>query len=183
VVTLSGDAALSIELGSVWTDPGATAFDTRAGDLTGAIVITGAVNPNAVGSYTLIYAVSDGFNTATAQRIVTVIDTTAPTLGAVTATPSSIAVPNHKMVDVSLQYAVSDLSGAVVCSVTVTSNEPVNGVGDGNTTVDWQVLSPTHVRVRAERAGGRGGRVYTITVSCLDGSGNVATQIATVTVR
>ena len=28
---------------------------------------------------------------------------------------------------------------------------PMNGPGDGNTSVDWQVLGPNAVRLRAER--------------------------------
>lgn len=82
------------------------------------------------------------------MRTVSVVDTTAPTVNAIVASPSVIPVPDHKMVDVSLTYSVSDLSGLVACSVTVTSSEPINGVGDGHTTVDYQVLSPTAVAVR-----------------------------------
>jgi hypothetical protein len=182
VVTLTGDAAMTIEAGSAWTDPGATASDTRAGDLTGAIQVSGTVNAAVVGTYTLTYTVSDGFNTGSATRVVTVEDTTAPELSALSVTPSTIAVPNHKMVDVALAYATSDVTGPPACSVGVTSSEPVNGPEDGNTTVDWQVLSPTTVRVRAERSGIGTGRVYTITVTCTDELGNSSASSATVTV-
>jgi predicted extracellular nuclease len=182
VVTLAGDAAMTIEAGSAWTDPGATASDTRAGDLTGAIELSGMVNAAVVGTYTLTYTVSDGFNSGSATRVVTVADTTAPAVTALSVTPSTIAVPNHKMVDVSLSYTASDLTGPTICSITVTSNEPINGPGDGNTTVDWQVLSATAVRIRAERSGRGTGRVYGITVTCADASGNRGSSSATVRV-
>jgi uncharacterized protein len=182
-LTLLGHATMTIELGATWTDPGATASDIAAGNLTSAIVVTGAVNTSVVGTYTLTYEVSDGYNSATATRTVQVVDTTAPTLSAVSATPSVIAVPNHKMIDVVLGYTTSDLGGAPSCSVSVTSNEHANATGDGNTEVDWQVLSLTHVRVRAERAGMGSGRVYTIVVTCTDASGNSASQQTTVAVR
>jgi len=173
----------TIEAGSTWIDPGATASDSRAGDLTSAIQVTGTVNANVVGVYTLTYTVSDGFNSGTTTRVVTVEDTTEPAIGPLSVTPSIIAVPNHKMVDVQLSYTVSDLTGTPVCAVSINSNEPANGPTDGNTLVDWQILSPTRVRVRAERSGSGSGRVYGITVTCADASGNASSATATVTVK
>ena len=182
VITLSGGSPITLEAGSPWIDPGATASDTRAGDLTAAIVVSGAVNNTVVGPNTILYAVTDGYNTATATRVVNVVDTTAPTLSNIVATPSVIATVNHKMVDVTLQYTATDVTGTPSCSVGVTSNEPINGPDDGNTNVDWQVLDATHVRVRAERSGSGTGRLYTLTVTCRDGSGNAATKAASVLV-
>jgi hypothetical protein len=114
---------------------------------------------------------------------VTVEDTTAPSMSAVIATPATINVPNHRMIDIALAYTTSDVTGVPACSVSVTSNEPINGPDDGNTTVDWQVLDAKHVRVRAERSGVGSGRIYSITVECTDASGNATSRTATVTVR
>lgn len=182
VLTLTGGATAIVEAGATWIDPGATATDARAGDLTSAIQVSGSVNTAAVGSYILTYTVTDGFNTATATRTVSVVDTTAPAIGPIALTPSVIDVPNHKMVDVTLAYSVTDVIGAA-CSVNVTSNEPIDGPGDGHTLVDYQVLNVKKVRVRAERSGLGTGRIYTIAVTCADGSGNQSTAAATVTVR
>jgi hypothetical protein len=44
--------------------------------------------------------------------------------------------------------------------------------------VDWQVLSPTRVRVRAERSIFGDGRTYTVTIRCVDSSGNAAARSA-----
>src|SRR5262245_456731 len=56
----------------------------------------------------------------------------------------------------------------------VTSDEPENGLDDGNTTNDI-VIPPDcrSVQLRAERAGTGDGRVYTITLRLRDGRGNV----------
>jgi hypothetical protein len=64
----------------------------------------------------------------------------------------------------------------------VTSNEATNGTGDGNTSEDWSVIDATHVQVRAERSGGGSGRIYTVTVTCQDPSGNQSHASGTVTV-
>ncbi len=57
--------------------------------------------------------------------------------------------------------------------VAVTSNEPDNGQGDGDTAGDV-AFSPSSFCVRRERAGSGGGRVYTVTVEATDSSGNTA---------
>src|SRR5262249_40499230 len=80
VITLLGDNPLTIECHSSFTDPGATATDTCAGTLTGAITKSGSVDPNTVGTYVLTYKVSDGFNETTVNRTVLVKDTIAPTV-------------------------------------------------------------------------------------------------------
>jgi hypothetical protein len=59
VITLNGANPMTVGFGTVFTDPGATASDGCAGDLTSAIVVTGSVDTNTVGFYTLTYTVSD----------------------------------------------------------------------------------------------------------------------------
>lgn len=115
---------------------------------------------------------------------VTVNDTQAPTIANLSASPASLWPPNHKMRDVTINYDASDNCGeSVNCSITsVSSDEPVNGTGDGDTAPDWLIVDNHHVQLRAERAGGGDGRVYTITVACADSSGNTTTKTVTVSV-
>jgi hypothetical protein len=73
-------------------------------------------------------------------------------------------------------------SSAVTWAITdVSSNEPVNGTGDGSTGPDW-TFSGHSLQLRAEREGTGNGRVYTITFTATDGGGNTSTQTATVCV-
>ena len=111
-------------------------------------------------------------------------DTTAPVISAVATTPNAIWPPKHQMVDVSVTVWATDDSGDTpTCRVTgVTSSETDNGDGDGNTPDDVELVSETAVRVRAERSGPAGSRVYTVAVQCADGSGNVATGAGTVVI-
>jgi hypothetical protein len=64
----------------------------------------------------------------------------------------------------------------------VSSNEPDNGLGDGDTANDWVITGPMTVQLRAERAGNGTGRVYTITVRCTDAAGNSSERTVTVSV-
>jgi len=81
VITVVGSNPLTIEVGSVYTDPGATALDNKDGNLTAAIVVGGdTVNPNAVGTYVVTYNVKDSSGNAAVQktRIVIVSPVTNP---------------------------------------------------------------------------------------------------------
>jgi formylglycine-generating enzyme required for sulfatase activity len=73
VLTLLGDANMSQAKDSAWVDPGATASDSLDGNLTSSITITGTVDVNTTGVYTLTYSISDGAsNEANATRVVNV---------------------------------------------------------------------------------------------------------------
>jgi len=116
-------------------------------------------------------------NEATALQTVTIKDTTPPTINSVTASPSSLWPPDHRMVPVTVTVSVSDVCDPKpTCQIVgpVTSNEPDNGLGDGDTAGDWQITGPLAAEVRSERSGTGTGRVYTLTVRCSDASGNTS---------
>jgi hypothetical protein len=109
-------------------------------------------------------------------------DTTPPVISAVSATPSTLGAPNHKMTPVSINVKVADNCTTPTWTVTsVSSNEPVNGTGDGDTEPDW-TLAGQKVTLRAERAGTGSGRTYTVTVTAKDAAGNTSTGTTTVSV-
>jgi hypothetical protein len=81
IITLNGNATITINIGSTYSDAGATAIDDVDGDVTNKIVTTGTVNPSVVGSYIITYTVTDNAgNTATLTRTVNVIDNILPTV-------------------------------------------------------------------------------------------------------
>jgi hypothetical protein len=107
------------------------------------------------------------------------------TLSAITASPNMLWPPNHKMVHVAVTLSAIDVCDTATPScqiISVTSNEPVDGQGDGNTSPDWIITGPLTVDLRAERSGTGAGRIYTITVQCTNHSGNSSTATVTVTV-
>jgi hypothetical protein len=107
---------------------------------------------------------------------------TAPVISAVTVSTSSLWPPNHKMVDITVGYTNTSNCPST-CTLSVTSNESINGTGDGDTSPDWVVVDATHVQLRAERSGLGTGRTYTITITCTNSAGQSSTATATVTVR
>ncbi len=90
--------------------------------------------------------------------------------------------PNHRMVDVDVNYTVTDNCGIDTCVLSVSSNEPIDGTGDGDTSPDWIIVDAHHLQLRAERAGDGTGRIYTITITCTDSANNSTVRTTTVTV-
>ena len=129
--------------------------------------------------------VNDDFgNEDIATASVIIEDTVSPDISSVSASPEILWPPNHKMRLITVEaVAVDNCDSEPVCKIiSVISNEPANGKGDGNTAPDWEITGDLKVKLRAERAGGGSGREYTITVECTDDCENSATEDTTVTV-
>jgi len=129
-------------------------------------------------------ATDDSGNVVTAAQTVTIVDTTAPVIANVAANPSTLWPANHKLVSVVVSAQLTDICDAApTWRITgVTCNQPVNGPGDGNTQPDWQITGDHTVKLRAERSGKTGDRIYTIWIAATDASGNSATASCTVVV-
>jgi titin len=163
----------------------------------GAATVATDLNGDVSFSVTVPVAVASGrFITATAtdaegntsefsgQSPPVVQDTTPPVISAVSASPAVLWPPNHKLVLVTIDYTATDDSGVASCTLSATSNEPDNGLGDGDTANDIQPIpgDAHHLWLRAERAGNGNGRIYTVTITCTDASGNASSKAVTVTV-
>lgn len=111
-----------------------------------------------------------------------VVSNPPPVISGLSVSADELWPPNHKMETIILDYTVTDNCGTPALVVEVTSNEPVDGDGDGATTPDWIVIDANTVELRAERAGSGDGRVYTISVSASDSGGGATVETIQVTV-
>lgn len=188
-ITLSADVAdfdgdlLSYE----WREQGAT------GPFAGGVVATlagGAATPLpsawiattalGLGIHVLELAVDDGVNAEVVASIeVEVKDTTGPTL-ALVCSQTILWPPNHRMVAVTVDTNAADEGGPVTVAASVASNEPLEGTGEGDIAPDWSGIDVDPITgqvtfdLRAERSGSGSGRVYTLTITATDSSGNVS---------
>ncbi|HEY8133809.1 MAG TPA: family 10 glycosylhydrolase [Thermoanaerobaculia bacterium] len=135
------------------------------------------------GMTTIIWTATDAAGlTASATQKVVVVDSEPPAITGMHASKIELWPANHKMVSVDVSYLTEDNCGSVTASLSVNSNEPEDGLGDGDTAPDWEVVNEHEVRLRAERAGNGSGRIYTITATAVDADGNVSTATVTVMV-
>jgi hypothetical protein len=149
VITLLGDAEMTVEAGDTFTDPGATASDNYDGDLTGSIVDGGdTVNTLVPDDYVITYNVSDsnGNDAAEVTRTVHIVDTTGPVITLLGANPLSV------------------LQGTTYTDPGATASDIVDGdlsssIVVGGDTVDTSVIGD-----------------YSVTYDVADNAGNDAVQ-------
>jgi hypothetical protein len=65
--------------------------------------------------------------------------------------------------------------------ISITSNEPAENTKLANS--DWQITGDLTLNLRAEHSANGAGRIYTITIECVDDSENISTAVTQVTVR
>ena len=150
VITRVGDATVSLELGSTYTDAGATAVDNIDGTITSSIVAdTSAVNVNAVGTYTVTYNVSDAAGNAATQVTRTVNITADVTVPVITRVgDATVNLELGSIYTDTGATAADNIDGDLTANIAVVSTVDVNTVG-----------------------------TYTVTYNVSDAAGNAATQV------
>ena len=116
VITITGSATVTVELGESYSDAGATAMDLYHGVTT--VTTSGSVDTNSVGTYLITYTATDkDNNTATATRTVNVVDTTVPVI---TVTGDNPATTELGETYTDAGATVTDASGAITAVTTGT---------------------------------------------------------------
>ncbi len=163
----------------------------REGSRVGPELSNGLTTVQALGigdSEHYVLRVIDGFAQADeAETAVTVADTTPPELS-ISVTPVTLWPPNHTLRTVTVSVTTSDIcdTSPSIRLISIVSNEPDNGLGDGDTSQDVQGAllgsDDRQFQLRAERSGKGSGRIYTITYEAADDSGNVTVRQTSVSV-
>ncbi|MDP2897495.1 MAG: DUF5011 domain-containing protein [bacterium] len=140
-IVLQGNNPSTLECGTQYAEPGYTATDICAGNLTSSVAVTGSVNHNAVGSYTLHYNVSDPSQNPAQERTrtVNVVDTTRPVIALAGNNPMTLEWPTPY---VEPGYTATDVcAGDLTNAVAVTGS--VNNNAVGAYTLHYNVSDPS----------------------------------------
>ncbi len=142
-----------------------------------------------IGTTTVTFRFQDAsgnIGSATSEVTVTSEIVLPPTITSAIPSESVLWPPNHKYRSVSIAVLATDASGNDIGAncriVSVSSNEPDNGLGDGDTANDSVIRGRLIVDLRAERSGSGKGRIYMMTLRCSDANGASSTRTVLVTV-
>jgi hypothetical protein len=138
------------------------------------------------GGVTLVFTlvVNDGFLNSDPDTVVITVQelNDPPACNLAQADPNWLWPPNHKLIPIAITGVTDPNDDAVTITVTnVTQDEPVKGLGDGDTSPD-AVPQDNGVLLRAERAGNGNGRVYLVTFTAADDASGSCTGTVTVCV-
>ena len=151
VITLLGSSPVDVELGSTYTDAGATASDNIDGDISANIVTVNPVNTNLAGTYIVTYNVSDAADNAAAEVTRTVnVTATADT------TPPVITLLGSTPVDVELGSTYTD-AGA-------TASDNI----DGDISANIVTVNPVNTNLAG---------AYIVTYNVSDAADNAAAEV------
>ncbi|MGC9351010.1 MAG: DUF5011 domain-containing protein, partial [Sulfurovum sp.] len=122
VITLNGEANITLNQGEAYIEPGATASDKRDGNVD--VEISGTVDTSRVGSYTVTYTATDSAgNEAEATRTV------------------SVTVSTMQLQSLNLEINVSTLNLGEQASLSVTGNYKDNTAKDLTEQAEW-IITP-----------------------------------------
>jgi uncharacterized repeat protein (TIGR01451 family) len=131
VITINGANPLQVECHTAFTDPGATAADACSGSTT--VTVSGSVDPNTPGTYTITYSATDGSHPPTeVTRTVNVVDTQGPVI--------TINGANPATVECHTSYSDAGATAFDAClnaSVSVTTSGSVNVNAPGTYTITY----------------------------------------------
>ena len=155
LVVINGINPITVELGSTYSDAGATVTDLD----TFTLSTDSDVDTSVVGTYSVVYTATDASgNSASATRTVFVEDTTPPSI----TSPSSFSVVENQT-----SIGTVEVTDAGNVSFTVSGSDNIvideNGVLSFVTAPDYETITE-----------------YTITVTVTDASGNSVSQVITI---
>jgi hypothetical protein len=147
-LTLAGEAAMDLECGTPFAEPGYSANDVCYGDLSGSVDVAGGVNHKVPAPYTLTYTVVDGAGNSPDPKIrmVTVRDTLVPTITVLGPTTDTLACGST--------YTDPGATATDVCdtSVTVTSSRSGDPTRPGPFTISYTATDDSGNTVTAGAA-------------------------------
>ena len=139
VIYLIGDATITIMMGDTYTDAGATAIDAVNGIITSYVTTTGTVDTNVVGTYTIVYNVSDysGNASVPVTRTVIVVSDAIPPVIYLIGDATITIMKGDTYIDAGAT-ATDNIDGTITSNIITTGT--VNNTIAGTYTITYNVV-------------------------------------------
>ena len=141
-ITITGDNPITHEAKTPYSDPGARASDNYDGDISARIASTTDLNIDLLGTYSIVYTVSDeNENQTSATRTVNVVDTTAPMITLIGS--SMVTVERLANYEDPGAQATDNYDNDISAAITSNSND-VNTAVVGTTIIVYEVADSSN---------------------------------------
>ena len=152
-ISLNGAFKIDIEKGGTFIDPGATALDSTDGNLSSFVIISGTLDTSAVGTYTLVYSITDSDGNSSSITRIIVVSLDIPPIITLTGSSTINIILGDNFIDPGAT-AKDNTDGDLTSSITASGTVDVFSAG-----------------------------TYTIVYSVFDSVGNLTTETRTIIVR
>lgn len=140
-ITLKVSGYMELNVGSKYSEPGYTATDAMGLDITSKVIVSGNVDTNVAGTYTIRYSVTDSYgNNATVTRTIKVKSTYIK-LNSISLTPNQFNLSVGETKTFTVSYSPRNATNKNVTwsssdtSVVTVTNGAVRGVRKGSATI------------------------------------------------
>lgn len=131
-ITLRGSTVVEINAGTQYTDPGYSATDAKGTDITASVTVSGNINTNVAGTYTLRYSVTDSYGNSASKTRTIRVKSTYVALQGITLTPNTVSLSVGQSKTLSIYFNPTNATNK---SVTWSSSNPsVSTISNGTIT-------------------------------------------------
>lgn len=140
-ITLRGGTVVEINAGTQYTDPGYSATDAKGTDITARVTVSGNINTNVAGTYTLRYSVTDSYGNSASKTRTIRVKSTYVALQGITLTPNTVSLSVGQSKTLSIYFNPTNATNKSVTwsssnpSVATISNGTITAKSKGTATI------------------------------------------------
>lgn len=140
-ITLRGSTVVEINAGTQYTDPGYSATDAKGTDITARVTVSGNINTNVAGTYTLRYSVTDSYGNSASKTRTIRVKSTYVALQGITLTPNTVSLSVGQSKTLSIYFNPTNATNKSVTwsssnpSVATISNGTITAKSKGTATI------------------------------------------------
>ena len=141
-ITLRGSTYDTVNVGSSYSDPGYIATDATGADITSRVSVSGSVNTNVAGTYTIKYSVTDSYGNSASKTRTVKVKSTYIALQGITVSPGNVELSVGETKQITVNFIPNNATNKGTtwqsnnsAIATVSSSGLIKAMKKGSTTV------------------------------------------------